>query len=447
MHHELPQRLDLDWYRKHAKELLRAYRSGDAAATQRVREAIGERGRFQLGDAQHVVALEHGFASWADFKHWVEAREPEPPVGRIGLEPVSAYEARAEALIAAVRKQDEDALRRVRAHVPRLAAFQGDELALRDAKIVVAREYGFPTWRDLAFFVETDIERHEAQRGGTPEVLAALEAMRQGDVERLGALVDEHPWLLRRAHGGAWTTLLEAVAQPDVVGDHLELALGVDPRVVELLIERGSSLREPLGLGACFNRAELVRLLLERGACPEASEIWGLTPLQAAIYHGSKEAGDLLADVALAPDALYVAAATGRLDALGKWFESDGALRREALRLRPNLADVGWPPAPPPRDDPQEALDEAFALAAYNGRVEAMGWLLERGASVDGAAHLGLTALHFSVIRRRVDVARWLVEHGADLTLRDRIHDGTPLGWAEHSFRGSEIHRYLEGLA
>src|SRR5206468_11581438 len=137
-------------------------------------------------------------------KHWAETREPEPPVGRIGLEPVSAYDARAEALVAAVREQDEDALRRVRAHVPRLAGFDGGELALRDAKIVVAREYGFPTWRELVFYVETDIKRHEAQREGSPEVVAALEAMRRGDVERLGALVDEHPWLLRRVHGGAW---------------------------------------------------------------------------------------------------------------------------------------------------------------------------------------------------------------------------------------------------
>ena len=324
---------------------------------------------------------------------------------------------------------------------------RGSELALRDAKIVVAREYGFPTWRDLVHYVEMDIQRHEAQREVRPEVMAALEAMRIGDVERLGALVDEHPWLLRRAHGGAWTTLLEAVAQPDVLGDGLEHELGVDERVVELLIDRGSDLREPLGLAACFNRAELVRLLLGRGAQPYASEIWGLTPLQAAIYHGSKEAADLLADVALAPDALYVAAATGRLDALAKWFDAEGMLRREALDLRPNFADVGWPPAPPPRHDPQEVLDEAFALAAYNGRIEAMAFLLEHGASADGAAHLGLMALHLAVMCQRVDVARWLVEHGAGLTPRDRIHNGTPLGWAEHNFRGSGIHRYLESVS
>ncbi|HEY3061966.1 MAG TPA: ankyrin repeat domain-containing protein [Chloroflexota bacterium] len=171
-----------------------------------------------------------------------------------------------------------------------------------------------------------------------------------------------------------------------------------------------------------------------------------MTPLQTAIYHGSREAGDLLAAVEVVPDALYVAAGSGRLDRLARWFDSNGALRPEALRLRPNLADIGWPPAPPPRDEPQDALDGAFALAAFSGRVEVMAWLLERGADVSGAAHLGLTGLHFAVMSGRVDTARWLVAHGADLSRRDEIHHGTPLGWAEHNFKDSAMHQYLKAL-
>ena len=69
------------------------------------------------------------------------------------------------------------------------------------------------------------------------------------------------------------------------------------------------------------------------------------------------------------------------------------------MRLRPNLTDVGWPPAPPARDEPRDVLDEAFALAAFNGRLDAMARLLALGAGVDGAVQLGLTALHLAVIR------------------------------------------------
>ncbi|MDQ6673136.1 MAG: ankyrin repeat domain-containing protein [Chloroflexota bacterium] len=114
--------------------------------------------------------------------------------------------------------------------------------------------------------------------------------------------------------------------------------------------------------------------------------------------------------------------------------------------MRPNLADVGWPPAPPPRDEPQDVLDEAFALAAYSGRLEAMQRLLDRGADVNGAAHLGLNGLHLATITRRVDTVRWLVEHGADVSRRDGIHQRTPLGWAEGSANGSAVHAYLKSL-
>ena len=113
------------------------------------------------------------------------------------------------------------------------------------------------------------------------------------------------------------------------------------------------------------------------------------------------------------------------------------------MRQRPNLADVGWPPAPPPRDERQDVLNEAFAMAAFNGRLDAMTRLLGLGANVDGALHLGLTGLHLAVIRGRVDVARWLVEHGANLDACDRIHERTPLGWAEREARGTPIEVYL----
>ena len=300
--------------------------------------------------------------------------------------------------------------------------------AFRDAKLVVAREYGFPTWRELTVHVEQAIREHEGQRDGSESVLAALDAIRAGDVDRLAALLDADPGLAGEVHRGAWTTLLEAIAQPDVVGERLETDLGVDPRVVTLLAERGASLDGPLNLAACFNRAGLVRLLLDAGAAPAATPTWGITPLQTAVYHGAAEAADVLAPVALVPDTLYVAAATGRLDAVERWFDG-GRLRRAAFANRPNLADVGWPPVAPPQDDPQEVIDEAFALAAYSGRIAALERLLELGASVDGRAH-GLTALQWAIVRGRLDTVRYLLDRGADPTLRDAHDSRSAVGWA-----------------
>src|SRR6202008_577584 len=79
--------------------------------------------------------------------------------------------------------------------------------------------------------------------------------------------------------------------------------------------------------------------------------------------------------------------------------------------------------------DPQEALDEAFALAAYSGRLDAMDLLLAHGARVDGRVH-GLPGLHLAIIRVRLDAVYRLLDRGADLRVRDPFHERAPVAWA-----------------
>jgi hypothetical protein len=71
---ELPARPDLEHYRKQAKALVRAFGEGDADALERAGAVLGDRARqrFQLSDAQYVIAAEHGHASWANFRHACE---------------------------------------------------------------------------------------------------------------------------------------------------------------------------------------------------------------------------------------------------------------------------------------------------------------------------------------------------------------------------------------
>lgn len=79
---ELPPRPSLDYYRKQAKHLLRAYRLGHPEAVQRVcdwhplvrktEEARLGRVKILLADAQWVIAREHGFESWARFARHVQ---------------------------------------------------------------------------------------------------------------------------------------------------------------------------------------------------------------------------------------------------------------------------------------------------------------------------------------------------------------------------------------
>ncbi len=77
-------RLNLDHLKKQAKQLIRLYRSRDAAAMARFRSALpATAGRsdedissqqLRLYDAQSCIAREHGFASWPDLKRYVEVQ-------------------------------------------------------------------------------------------------------------------------------------------------------------------------------------------------------------------------------------------------------------------------------------------------------------------------------------------------------------------------------------
>ena len=80
----LLDRLNLDHLKKQAKQLIRLYRSRDAAAMARFRstlpataglsnEDLSSRG-LRLHDAQSCIAREHGFASWPDLKRYVEVQ-------------------------------------------------------------------------------------------------------------------------------------------------------------------------------------------------------------------------------------------------------------------------------------------------------------------------------------------------------------------------------------
>ncbi len=80
----LPDRPNLSQYKKQAKDLLRAWRSGDAEAIARVtthhprlraRSATPD-AAFQLADAQLVIAREHGDDTWTAFVARIDARAP-----------------------------------------------------------------------------------------------------------------------------------------------------------------------------------------------------------------------------------------------------------------------------------------------------------------------------------------------------------------------------------
>ena len=120
--------------------------------------------------------------------------------------------------------------------------------------------------------LEQESQAWQRAREHSESVASAIAAIRAGDAAALRGLLDAEPGLVH-AEVGAGGTLLGEVAQPDVFGASLGHALGVDRACVAVLIERGSDLDGPLNLAACFDRVELVEILLAAGARVDAQGI------------------------------------------------------------------------------------------------------------------------------------------------------------------------------
>ncbi|MEV4286209.1 hypothetical protein AB0K40_11965 [Nonomuraea bangladeshensis] len=262
--------------------------------------------RFLLSDAQFVLAQEHGFRTWAEFRAHVEGRSTteERPVSRLMGIRSGAYVSMADRLLAELRRNDPGALRRLRAYVPRHAiATSAATAELRDARLIIARESGFPTWRELVAFTEKsrrDLDERQEERR---RLHREAEALLAGDTDRLAGLTAEQA-----------DTLLEMLAGPETIpGVRLEKELGVPRAAVEVLLGKATGLDAPLIQAVRADRVEYVRLLLAAGADPGA-RIGGSTPLENAVLSGGTELVDLLAGHGIVPRALWTYAACGRLD-------------------------------------------------------------------------------------------------------------------------------------
>lgn len=102
---------------------------------------------------------------------------------------------------------------------------------------------------------------------------------------------------------------------------------------------------------------------------------------------------------------------------------------------------------------PQATVDErrqALTIAALYGRADALAVLIAAGADLDAYSpanlHSHATALHHAVDAGSLAAVMTLVEAGASLQVRDRVHGATPLEWARYLGRDA-IAYWLEDRA
>jgi ankyrin repeat protein len=100
-------------------------------------------------------------------------------------------------------------------------------------------------------------------------------------------------------------------------------------------------------------------------------------------------------------------------------------------------------------NDSQDIINNAFVYACIHNQIDAAKLLLEKGAEVNavppGFDYSG-TALHNAAHHGHRALVEFLVEHGADVNLKDTKVGSTPAGWAEHGGH-PELKNYLEQIA
>ncbi|RVE47475.1 hypothetical protein evm_007886 [Chilo suppressalis] len=174
-------------------------------------------------------------------------------------------------------------------------------------------------------------------------------------------------------------------------------------------VNAGLSERSPLHYAVLSDAAEVVRVLLEAGACPDTPQVFTETPLHVAASLGSAACTKLLLE---AGADVRAALGPGKATALHLAAE-DGHAECTRLLLE-HGARIDWP---------NFRGQTPLHLAALAQSVEVVELLVSRRANVKARDSDGRTPLHGAIVRgaRACDVARMLLSVGADPNAPDNF--------------------------
>ena len=232
---------------------------------------------------------------------------------------------------------------------------------------------------------------------------------------------------------GAQHHIFSAVAMN--VADEVRRIVTADSAALNQRQSRNENHQTPLQFAVRMNRAAMVQLLLDLGADPLAVDGSGMP----------------VAGYATGPDidlpVMQKIAAMTMAE-----FERAAIDRRPpnltAVHLLAAVALRAWdtPSAILAVNPEVNANGGALHLLAKRGDAMDVKWLLDRGAHADALwPHWDaeVTALHLAALSGATDVARVLIDAGANPRIHDSKHDSDAVGWAQF-FNRPEIVRIVE---
>ncbi|HEV7322993.1 MAG TPA: ankyrin repeat domain-containing protein [Ensifer sp.] len=457
---DLSANITLDTVRKQAKAFLKAVKAGDASARQRALPYFSDPAAMGLQDAQLVLSRELGFASWTRLKrHFEKVGSQAPATEQLASRFLSLATVSYFGDIAADPERFAQALALLQEHPEiaadsiHVAAALGDAEAIdrwldQDPKLAQKRA-GPYDWEPLLYAAYARVPGRSSlpagarliARGADPNaywlddgqyrftaltgVFGEGEAGRERQPPHPDGLAFARLLLDAGATANDSQALYNRMFEPDntCLSLLLDYGLNANDRNNWLvrndggLVENGERVFDYQLAWALEKRmAERVRLLVEHGADVNRA-IKGRTPYQWAELGGDAELARYLVSrgAAAAPledvDQLARAISEGRSDDARALVDRDATLVARAQSAHPALLH-------------EAAGDDRRAAAAL---MLALGFDVNRMTS--------RTPLHEAALHGNLEMAKLLLEHGANSTARDPYHHAPPIGWAEYNGR------------
>ena len=456
----LPARPNLDHLKNEAKALHKAFNQRDAAAVQRVRAAIGDKQSLKLTDAQRAIAREYGFPTWARLRAHVQTTGGEDAI---------------TAFLAAVQRQDRERATRILADHPEIPteslhvasalglATEARQLVARDPLQIRAR-IGDPPADPLLYLGYSPFHGESPARDAglldTARVLLDAGADPNARDSRYGVPV-LHAVTGQRSVLPIARLLLDAGANPTDGESVFHAAEHFHEEALELLLNAGAQLNY---VGEWGNTAPYFLLrwwdvermpkvkqglvwLLEHGADPN---ILCAREQENCLHVAARRGQDvaiiqLLLDHGAVVDAhradgarAWLLARRSGFDAVASYLERAGAATQPLSPVDVLLAVCGRGDVEAARrlasPETLRSLSPADVLllpeAATTGRWAVVAACVAAGFPVDSTESGGATALHYAAIEGQVEIVRLLLSKNADLSIIDKEHSSTPLGWA-----------------
>lgn len=280
-----------------------------------------------------------------------------------------------------------------------------------------------PGWLCLVLMLAFALPRPDAQLQAASNTAAVVEAARADDLSEVRKLIKEHADVNTPANDGS-SALLWAAFHSNVEMTKALLAAGA---AVDAANHYGVT---PLLQASRDGNVEIMRALLDAGAQPTRWHPEGETPLMAASRTGKVDAVQLLLtrgsfvnaqDPFQEETALMWASAEGQLEAV-KALLAAGA--------DPNLKAHVSTIKERKNADHASGGFTALMFAVRNGHEDVAKVLIQHGADLKLTNADGLTATSIAVINARYDLAKELLDLGADpndgaLFFAVDMHDGT----------------------